>query len=1011
MIIPECSMTNGQEEAIRKVKGPCVILAGAGTGKTYTIVEKIKYLINNNIYRPERIVCITFSNEAANNLLSRVRKNVDFKGESEPLIKTFHSFSADLLRKHGDKIGLNKEFNILTPDEAKVVLYRFLKVPVGNCHQYINAIGNAKDLGISWDSLNEYFNRKIKKFEGVDLEKRLESLQFEAYTSYLKKDKIRKRDIGIEIKKISSLLKLRKFLNAWNAYEKIKSMKNYQDYSDLNKNALLLLDKYREIVIDYDYIIVDEFQDTNKIQLDLLFLLAKKRNITIVGDLNQSIYRFRGAYNHNFNEFKERFNVSRENIFNLDKSFRSSNKILRAAHRLILNNYSKKEDCFEVLNFKNREGEAIEIYDLKNAREEARKISELIEIESRKGVDFRDICVLFRTHQQGRVIRKVLELKNIPYVSVSKSSLLKERSIKTTVDYLTILNKLKSKEKGGEQAWWDLIYQLEFVEEDLIKIGKFIKDNAQSENLSGIMLNSLIELDLTEAGKMAARILIKRIKLMLEAYNDNVSELVQKIYNLSGLINNDRLKEDKAVMMNLNKFYDLAKGHSSLYGEDLSGFIYYLDILDSLGIEIESVEPEQGGVRLMTLHATKGLEYKVVIISNLAQKRFPMDRISNNSLIPIELSPEFSELRNKGLSEEDLDYYLYEYERQNQLFEERRLCYVAFTRTKEKLILTYAQDYGGKRYYPSQFLEEVKYKDNTDFVFLQDMEEKYFEPEVEIRSGTNFFSIFRGEGVDDSIIEMLKRPKKEKEVINSKNLVLSPSSLLLFTECQKKYEYKYVYNMPEQKTISWEAILLGSFVHDVLERGVKANYKDLKSFEDVAREMHLEDEWQGADLSDALLLIKIFFERNKKKYGVSSKTEQKLSVELGGVKFVGFADRIDFSHEGLEIVDYKTGKSSIAPLARNWQLGYYALAASSYGRVKRITLDMLRHDTPLEFELDDKGNAFPLNSSRMQGFNIYEIEQDLIKTAHEILNAYEKGFKACRVEDNCEFCNEYVWGL
>ncbi|MDO8508570.1 MAG: ATP-dependent DNA helicase [Nanoarchaeota archaeon] len=1001
---------NGQDETIRKAVGPCVILAGAGTGKTYSIVEKIKYLIKEGIYKPERIVCITFSNEAANNLISRIRRNFDLN-YGEPVIRTFHGFSADLLREYGDRIGINRNFGILTPDEAKVVLFRFLKVPVGNCHGYIQSLGSAKDLGIRSEDVKNYLIEKMKNFEGVDLQKRLESLQFEMQTLYLRKDHIRKKEIAKEIKNITSLLKLGKFLNVWNAYEKLKSIKNYQDYSDLNRNALALLHNNKQIAKNYDYIIVDEFQDTNKVQLDFLKELAEHRNITIVGDLNQSIYRFRGAYNKNFQEFKEIFKVQKEDIFNLDKSFRSSNKILRTAHKLIMNNYENKEECFEVFNAKNREGEKIEVYELKDSKEEARKVVEIVEREINNGCDFKDICVMFRTHQQGRIIKKALELKKIPYVSVSKSSLLKERSIKTVIDYLTILNKLKNKEKGGEQAWWDLIYQSDFVETDLIKIGKFIKDNLESDNLCGIMLNNLVDIDLTDAGKLAVRILIKRIKLMLDALNKEVSELVKEIYNIGGLLNDQKKIEEKAIIMNFNRFYDLVKEHGGLYGDDLANFLYYLDILNSLGIEIESADSENDGVRLMTLHATKGLEYKNVIITNLAQKRFPIDRIHTNLLIPIELYPEFSGLNEKGLSEEEKEYYIYQYEKKNQLFEERRLCYVAFTRAKEKLVLTGAGEYGGKNCFPSQFLEEIEFRKNEDLTFYQDLEEKYAEPEIELKRESNFFSLFKGENIDESTLQMLRGGGIKKEIFSPKNLVLSPSSLLLFKNCQKKFEYKYIYNMPEQKTISWEAILLGSFVHIILEKGVKANFKDFKNFEAAAREMQLEEEWQGVDLNDAILLIKVFFERNKMKYNSSSKTEQKLNILLGGVKFTGFADRIDFCHDGLEIVDYKTGKSAISPLARNWQLGYYALAASSFGSVRRITLDMLRHDTPLEFELDTKGNAKPINSSRMEGFNIYDVEKDLIDTAQEIINAYEKGFNSCSIEKNCEFCNEYVWGL
>src|SRR3989344_1494733 len=466
-----------KKDPIKKEKGPCVILAGAGTGKTYTIVEKLKYLVESGIYKPERIVCITFSNEAANNLVLRIGKalKLDYNGKW-PIVRTFHGFSADLLRTHGGKIGIQEKFKILDPDEAKVVLHRSLKINVGNCHKYIGTIGTVKDLGIKIEDLDMYLQDKLGKYNGINLEKRYEDLEFQLRTLYLKRGKEEKKNILSEILKVKELIELGKFLNAWKAYEKIKNIKNYQDYSDLNVNALKLILENPEIVNDYDYFIVDEFQDTNKLQLDFIVALVKKRNITIVGDLNQSIYRFRGAYRRNFQVFKNSFNVNESEVFNLDKSFRSKNSAFRIAHKLILNNYKNKDDCFFVKNTHNREGDKIEVYELKNEKEEVRKVVDLINAEIKRGVEPEEICVMFRTHQQGRIIRKALDFEGIEYCSVSKTSLLKHKSIKTVVDYLTILDKLKRKEPGGEQQWWDLAYQLDFFNEDLIKIGKFIKD-------------------------------------------------------------------------------------------------------------------------------------------------------------------------------------------------------------------------------------------------------------------------------------------------------------------------------------------------------------------------------------------------------------------------------------------------------------------------------------------------------------------------------------------------------
>lgn len=1007
------------QEAIEKVKGPCVILAGAGTGKTYTIVEKIKYLVENKIYSPEKIACITFSNEAANNLSLRINKLV---GNSGSVIRTFHGFSADLLRKYGDKIGISKDFRILDPDQAKVILHRNLKINPINCHRYTGTIGTAKDLGIKIADFQTYLSSALRRYDGVELEKRLENLNFELQTLHLRKGKSDKKLLVEEIKKVKEIIDIRKFVNAWNAYEKLKARGNYLDYSDLNILAITLLEKNPEIAGDFDYVIVDEFQDTNKLQLDFLNKLASHGNITIVGDINQSIYRFRGAYKDNLSHFKKAFSVGEKDIFALSRSYRSPNTVLRSAHKLISNNYQNKEDLFFVENANNIEGDKVMIFELKSAKEEARKVVELIRSQQEKGTPLEDICVMFRAHQHGRIIRRALEEANIVYHSVSKASLLKQKSVKTVIDYLTILNKLKRKEKGGEQAWWDLIYNLDFKQDDLIKIGKAIKSfsrtrrensiNSKEEQngkdvISVYLFNNLQNVELSAEGKMAGKILIERIKLMLAFMEKPSAELLQEVYRISGLANEQKTLEDKEVMMNLSKFYELVKSHEELYDSDLSNFLYYLDVLQDLDIEIDAAQLEESGVRLMTSHSTKGLEFNTVIITNLAQGRFPIERYINNSLIPTELLPEIKD-EVKNMNEDEKKNFIIQYEKHHQMQEERRLAYVSFTRAKEKLILTYANEYSGKNFLPSQFLNEIDYKRNNDITFLQDLEQKYVEQEQEKKIPE--FS---------SALEYSNFPELLNEIVSSNGNIdkkehkrFSPSALLLFSDCQKEFEYRYVFNMPERKTISWEAMRLGSFVHLALEKGVNMGCKSAEEFLQLAKELSLEDEWESVEFNEAETIIRVFFERHKDKYNKESKTEQYLPLKLGGIDFMGFADRIDFTNAGVQIVDYKTGKSNISPKDRNWQLGFYALAAKEkYGNIKKVILDMLRQDRPIEFEIDEKGNAVCTSSRYIDGFNINIVQQELVETAKAIQEAYKHGFKPCPIEKNCEFCNEYVYDL
>lgn len=1083
-------------DAISKEKGPCVVFAGAGTGKTYTIVEKVKYLVENKVYDADKIVCLTFSNEAAKNLLVRVRKALGLgEGDKEPVIRTFHGFSADLLKEHNGK----DSFKILDPDEAKVVLHRNLRIIPGLCHQYVSAIGIAKDLDISIDKVREYVDRKIKSsgLVDVDLDKRIGSLEFELHTLHLKKDRWAKRQLLSDLQSVKQIAGLRKFIFAWQAYEKLKDKRGYQDYADLNMRALELLKNNKSIAEKFNYIIVDEFQDTNKVQLDFLFELAKgvtmvgprgasspgpltsigMKGITVVGDLNQSIYRFRGAYQNNIKEFREHFNVQEGDVFNLDKSFRSPNSVLRIAHKLICNNYSEKdakdakvlgrsqvqerasarsseglvsESCFLVENIHEREGDKVKVFEMKNGKEEARKIVELVEERLEKGDDLNDICVLFRTHQQGRMIKKALEGKEVKYCSVTKDSLFKQPSIRKAVNYLKILDKVVREDKGGEDAWWDLIYLSGIGEKDLIQIGRFIREkvgggdaagrnpadpsaegsNEGGEIIGNVLLNELDKLPLSPSGRLSCKMLVDRVKMLLSKVGElEMGELVKEVYRVGGLVGHDdeESREKQEVMLNLNKFYELAKSHAELYDNSLSGFLYYLDILDKLGIDVGAGEIEEEGVRLMTLHATKGLEFKTVIVSNMAQKRFPIVRYGQSGLLPLELLPDLSD---NGGSIDDL-------EKKFQLLEERRLCYVAFTRAKENLILTFANDYGGRRFHPSQFLEEIGFrsggdaKANTldipksqnkpqglcDVEYLKDVDEKWEEPIV-VGSRFGMESVLKSGNFDEILIKAMQEADsatggevRELDKTSYERKTFSPSSLLLFNECEKKFEYKYVYNMPEPVSgLQWEAMRLGSFIHLVLEIGVRAGFRDVVEFKEFARELSLDEDWEGVDLEAALKMVDVFFARNARKFDGKSKTEQRLHLDIGGLKFMGFADRIDFADNGLEIIDYKTGKSQVMPKHRDWQLGYYALAASKLGKVRKVTLEMLRQEKPLEFVIDEQGNATcSVEGSRMS-FNIYKVEEELAECAGRVKMAYEKGFKPCGVEKNCEFCNEYVYG-
>ncbi|MBU0977628.1 MAG: PD-(D/E)XK nuclease family protein, partial [Nanoarchaeota archaeon] len=509
--------------------------------------------------------------------------------------------------------------------------------------------------------------------------------------------------------------------------------------------------------------------------------------------------------------------------------------------------------------------------------------------------------------------------------------------------------------------------------EDFIKLTAFLKENKETENYNVKIFTTISSLKISPEGKIKLESILTRIKSLIPENGKSLEDFISQAATLCGFAPEDLEKTDKEALINISRFREFAKKYAEIHIGKLNDFIDYLEVLNVLSITIESPRIEDKGVRLMTSHATKGLEYTTVILTNMAQKRFPIERISKNKLLPEEL------ISKPGIENPE------EYERLNQMFEERRLCYVSFTRSKSELILTYAQEYAGKKFAPSQFLEEINYKENQDISFSQDLEEKAIEAEPNITI--------------TSSLEVLPEIKEK---------TLSPSALTLFENCQKKFEYKYVYNMPEKTVVSWDALKMGSFIHLVLEHGVKSNFKKLEDFINFAKDLKSKEEWESIDLEEVLPLIRIFYDRNKNKYSESSLTEKKLFTEFSGLKFMGIADRIDFLPNGIEIIDYKTGKTTPSGKERNWQLGYYALASKPIGQVKKLTLDVFQNSHPLEFAVKDNGDVLNIQSNRL-AFNLHEVEAELIDLGNKIKQAYKEGFKPCPPEKNCEFCNEYVY--
>lgn len=1029
-----------QEKAIEKIKGPCIILAGAGTGKTYTIKKKANYLINElKIYKPSEILCLTFSNEATNSLKNQLRE--ELKTSDEVIVKTFHGFCSDLIKEHGHLINIDESFEILLPDDAKIMVHKYLNIAPYWSNRFINTIMNAKDFGIKLDDIKNHLNEIKDSFNIDNLEEYEKEARTYLQTFYLlskeeqKENKDKKKSYSDFISKYDNYKKFIEFVNFWEDYSKFKKENNYLDFSDLNELVLILFEQF-DIKIDYKYLFVDEFQDTNKLQFRLIEFIAEHKNITVVGDPNQSVYGFRGAYKDSFEHFKKSFNADESCLFKLDKSRRSPNTILNVSYDLIKNNYENQDDCVYVQSHDNREGDKVKVISTINQYEEARLIANLVQDKIDSGISLNEICILHRTHKQANAIKEALEMKDIPVISAGRTNLLQKPEIKTAIAYLSMINNIINRTGTGEQAWWYIFHYHNFISiEDSIKIGRYLKkvnyglETYEQESIDKLLLTSIEKLDLSDKTKKIVFRIATNLQKLCANSNKPLPELILDVFEITGLnraFSYNRSIKNIESMLNLKKFYEIAENFYSMHEKDISKFIEYVEMIDKLGVNIDASKIQHiDAVRLMTIHASKGLQFDTVIVSNLAQDRFPITRTRNEPLIPKKLMPDLKiEIDNwieQGLDSNEIDNKIKEYDKNLILYEERRLCYVALTRAKNDLILTYARDYKGEvdSTRNSLFLDEIKFTENENINFIDDKEElclhfSHQSPkEIELSKIKNqIINSIDSDSIEEinfkieKYINLKNNEILERNIKFDFNLTFSPSAIMTYIECPKRYELSKIYSMPERNEFdeTGEGSVMGSFIHKVLELGVNKKLSSLEEYQNLAKELK-KGEFKFVNLDDANVLLKVFWERNKNKIKDNSQTEFNLSFNLDDYKFYGIVDRIDYLDDGIEIIDYKTNKNAIPPDKRALQLGFYALGLKEKGfNVKKLTLDMLKLDKPIEMNVeDDEVKAF-IGGNAKSNFNLNELKEKILDYCNKIANDYEKGFNVTDDENNCKFC-------
>ncbi|RHO80793.1 DNA helicase PcrA [Clostridiaceae bacterium AF42-6] len=605
-----------QQEAVLHVDGPLLILAGAGSGKTRVLTYRIAHLIDECGVNPWNILAITFTNKAAGEMRERVDKIVGYGSESI-WVSTFHSTCVRILRRYIDRLGYDTNFTIYDTEDQKTVMKSVCQKLQLDSKLYkermlLNVISHAKD---EYISPNEFLLEAKGDF-------RQEKIA-QAYVEYQK-----------ELKKNNAL-----------------------DFDDLLVKTVELFQSCPDVLEYYQnrfrYIMVDEYQDTNTVQFKFISTLARQyRNLCVVGDDDQSIYKFRGANIRNILDFEKVFPDAK--VVKLEQNYRSTQNILNAANGVIANNRGRKE---KALWTENEQGEPILFQQFQNGYEEAEYVSGEISKKVRKGeAEYQDFAVLYRTNAQSRLFEEKFLYANIPYKIVGGVNFYSRKEIKDILAYL------KTIDNGKDDLAVRRIINVPKRGIGNVTLAK-VQAYADSRDIS--FFEALEEAgEIPGLGKAALKIqpfvhLIHEMRLSLA--DMSIQDLIQAILDKTGYaedLKNEDTDESEARLENIDEFINKAVTYEEGAEEpNLSGFLEEV----ALVADIDSVEDGDNRVLLMTLHSAKGLEFPYVYLAGMEDGLFP-------SYMSIAADDPTEEIE-----------------------EERRLCYVGITRAMKELTITCAR--------------------------------------------------------------------------------------------------------------------------------------------------------------------------------------------------------------------------------------------------------------------------------------------------------------------------------
>lgn len=939
-------LNDEQKKAVTFGNGPVLIVAGAGTGKTSVITRRLAWLIVSEKVKTDQLLALTFTDKAAQEMEERVDRLLPY-GYVDLWVSTFHAFGERILKSHGLEIGLPNDFKLLDQteqwrlirsnlDKFNLDYYRPLGNPTKFIHALLRHFSRAKDEEIYPDEYLKYAQDLKLNSDSVDSER------------------------GLEIQRVNEVA------NAYHVYQQLLLANDALDFGDLINYAVRLfrqrphlLEKYRQ---QFRYIMVDEFQDTNWAQYQLIRLLAAPHNnLTVVADDDQSIYKFRGACVSNILAFKKDYPSSQEIV--LVKNYRSKQNILDLSHKFIqLNNPNRLEALLGLKKKLTSHSDGlgkIEHLHFETEQDEAEGVvKKIVELKSKDhDLTYNDFAVLVRANSQAEVFVQSLIRHNLPYQFLASQGLYNKGIVIDIISFLKLLDN-----HHDSPSLYQLLNLpfLKFPAVDLIEILHHSKKKSLSL-YQGLEQAPALGIK-PETQKIIQNVIACLAKYSQLGREKKVSEVVYSFLDefqadgVSYLKYLGSLPEDKSKpeLDFLNQFFKQVQLFEK-EGTDKSvrTFLSFVELALESGDEGGLTPDWESGpecIKVMTVHGSKGLEFKNVFVVNLVDRRFPTTEKSEAIELPDAL------IKDKP-PEGDI-----------HLQEERRLFYVAMTRAKEGLYFTSADDYGGARKKKlSRFLIEAGLAP---------------EPEKEDKKKPKIKASKSGLPIIESASASLASAQAAKQVFLPSKY--SFTQLKVFDTCPRQYRYAHILQIPVMSKHGY-TFSFGKTMHLTLQRffdriknsaensqgalfvapagRVNTGAAGAPSLEDlfnIYQESWIDDWYQGKEhmekyRENGRRILREFYEKHKNNFPTPKYLEQPFNLKIGEFTLKGQIDRADKLPDGtVEIIDYKTGKvpaEEKLTKEQKEQLLIYQLAAQEVlgEKVSKLTYYYLEENLPLSF--------------------------------------------------------------